>query len=52
MGQPEPVCFGRFMEASGRLEPPYSVHSHTAPRSEAGAATDIADGQAIPTLEK
>lgn len=52
MGQLEPVCFGCFIESSGRLEPPYSVHSHTSRSSEAGAAMDIADGQAIPILEK
>lgn len=52
MGQLEPVCFGCFIESSGRLEPPYSVHSHTSQSSEAGAAMDTADSQAIPILEK
>lgn len=36
MGQPEPVCFGHLIEASGRLEPLFTA---TGLSSEVGAAT-------------
>lgn len=50
-GRDDPVCFGHFIEVSGRLEPLPRSQPHIA-SSEVGAAMGIAEGQAIPSPEK